>query len=444
MPPRFCLNFIAMSLVAIVGRPNVGKSTLFNRLIEAKEAIVHDQPGVTRDRHYGSVLWNGVQFSIVDTGGLVPKGTELFEAAIREQVEIAIEDADVIVFVTDVVTGITDLDEEIANRLRRAQKPILVTVNKCDNDNRRLEASLFYSFGLGEVYPISSISGMGTGEFLDAVIHALPKIQEEREDTRTRIAFIGKPNVGKSSITNAILGENRSIVTEIAGTTRDSVDSVLKFHGEELIIVDTAGLRKRARISENVEFYSLLRTERAIRECDVAVLILDAQKGLESQDIKVIKQAEEFKKGLVIVVNKWDLIEKDTHTAKAYQQKIHDRLQTLEYVPILFVSAVTKQRLYNLIQKAVEVANERKRRISTSELNEYMQEAIRAVHPPAYRGAQVKIKYVTQVRENPPVFAFFVNYPQGVHESYRRYLENKLRDRFHFEGVPLTIVFKQK
>lgn len=433
-----------MSLVAIVGRPNVGKSTFFNRMIEAREAIVHDMPGVTRDRHYGSVLWNGVHFNVVDTGGLVPNSAEVFEAAIREQVELALEEADVLLFVVDVTTGVTDIDQEIANRLRRTKKPVIILANKSDNEKRRWDAAQFYELGLGEVYPISSLSGMGTGDLLDAIVAALPKTLEEREDTRTRIAFIGKPNVGKSSITNALLGETRSIVTDIAGTTRDAVDSVYKFHGEELVLVDTAGLRKRARIQENVEFYSLLRTERAIQECDVAVLILDATVGLEAQDIRVLKQAEEMRKGLVIAINKWDLVEKETHTARDYTQKIYERLQTLDYVPILFVSAVTKQRLYNLIERVVAVAKERKRRVSTSSLNDYMQEAIRAVHPPAYRGQQVKIKYLTQVREAPPVFAFFVNHPDGVAESYRRYLENRLRDRFGFSGVPITLAFKQK
>ena len=433
-----------MSLVAIVGRPNVGKSTLFNRLIEAREAIVHNEPGVTRDRHYGSALWNGVTFDIVDTGGLVPGGTELFEAAIREQVEIALEETDVILFMVDAATGITDIDLEIAEKLRRSTKPVLVVANKSDNEKRRWDTADFYEFGLGEVYPISSISGMGTGDFLDAVVASLPNQSPQQEDTRTRVSLIGKPNVGKSSITNALLGENRSIVTEIAGTTRDSVHATYKFHGEELVLVDTAGLRKRAKVKENVEFYSLLRTERAIQEADVAVLILDATQGLEAQDIRVLKQAEDMNKGLLIAVNKWDLMQKETNTARDYIAKIYERLQTMDYVPIIFISALTKQRLYNMMEKVVAIAAERKRRIPTSALNEYMQEAIRAVHPPAYRGNYVKIKYVTQVRENPPVFAFFVNHPDGVAENYRRYLENKLREKFGFGGVPITLAFKQK
>jgi GTP-binding protein len=433
-----------MSLVAIVGRPNVGKSTIFNRFIEAREAIVHNESGVTRDRHYGSVLWNGVTFNIVDTGGLVPKSMDIFEAAIREQVEIAIEEADVIMFIVDVTTGITDLDQEVAARLRKTDKPVFLVANKSDNENRRWDTAIFYELGLGEVHALSAINGTGTGDFLDAVVAALPQTVEESEDTRTRVALIGKPNVGKSSITNALIGENRSIVTPIAGTTRDSVDSVLKFHGEELVLIDTAGLRRKAKVTENIEFYSLLRTERSIQECDVAVLILDAEKGLEAQDIKVLKQAEDMNKALVIAVNKWDLLEKDTNTAREYQKTINERLQTLEYVPVIFVSALTKQRLYNLMQLVVKVAENRKRRIPTAQLNDVMQEAIRAVHPPAYRGQHIKIKYVTQVREKPPVFAFFCNHPLGVKDSYQRYLEHRIREAFDYEGVPITLSFKAK
>lgn len=433
-----------MPLVAIVGRPNVGKSTIFNRFTEARDAIVDNQSGVTRDRHYGNVLWNGVLFQIVDTGGLVPSSAEIFEAAIREQVEIAIEEADALMFVVDVTTGITDLDHEIATKLRQSTKPVFLVVNKADNEARRWDSSMFYELGLGDLYALSAINGIGTGDFLDVLVDALPKPPEEKEDTRTRVALIGKPNVGKSSITNALVGENRSIVTPIAGTTRDSVDSVLKHHGEEIVLVDTAGLRRKAKVTENIEFYSLLRTERAIQESDVSVLIIDAEQGLEAQDIKVIKQAESMKKGLIIAVNKWDLLEKETNTARDYKQKMQERLQTLSYVPVIFVSALTKQRLYNLVNLVVQVAENRKRRISTAALNEVMQAAIHAVHPPAYRGQYVKIKYVTQVRESPPVFAFFCNHPQGVKESYQRYLESKIREAFEYDGVPITLSFKAK
>ncbi len=434
-----------MPLVAIVGRPNVGKSTLFNRFTETQQAIVHDEPGVTRDRIYGEVEWNGRLFSIVDTGGFVPRSAERFEKAIREQVHIALDEADVVLLVTDVITGVTDLDEEIAGLLRRADKPVLVFANKADNEKRRWEAPSFYQLGLGEVYPVSGTNGMGTGEALDALVEALPPVAAAEEpDARLRIAIIGRPNVGKSLLTNMLLGQERSIVTEIAGTTRDAVDTAFTYHGQEIVLVDTAGLRKRARVTENVEFYSTLRTERAIRDCDVAVLLLDATLGLEVQDIRVLKEAEEHRKGIVIAVNKWDLLEKETNTARDYQRAIHERLQTLDYAPVIFISALTRQRVYKLIDTALEVARQRARRIATSELNEVMLDAVARHHPPTYRGNYVQIKYVTQVRANPPVFAFFCNHPKGIQESYRRYLENRLRAAFGFEGVPLVLVFRAK
>lgn len=434
-----------MPLVAIVGRPNVGKSTFFNRLTESRKAIVHDLPGVTRDRVYGKALWNGVDFSVVDTGGFVPRSVDRFESAIREQATIAIEEADVIIFIVDVVTGITDIDQEMTKILRAANKPVLVVANKADNDARRWEASLFYQLGLGEVYPISSLSGMGTGDLLDAVVNAFPEQPEEEEpDDRLHIAIIGRPNVGKSSLTNALLGEERSIVTEISGTTRDAVDSVMKYQGQEIVLVDTAGLRKRSRVTENIEFYSLLRTERAIEEGSIAVLLLDATQGLEAQDIRVLKHAEEMKKGLVVVVNKWDLVEKETNTARDFQRSIRDRLKTLEYVPVIFVSAVTKQRVNKVLDTAIQVAELRKQRVPTSKLNDVMLAAIERHQPPVYRNQFVKIKYVTQVRSDPPVFAFFCNQPKGIREPYRRYLENQIREHFDFQGVPITIVFKEK
>ncbi len=434
-----------MPLVAIVGRPNVGKSTLFNRFTETQQAIVHDEPGVTRDRIYGEVEWNGRLFSMVDTGGFVPRSAERFERAIREQVHIALDEADVVLFVADVITGVTDLDEEIARLLRRADKPVLVLANKADNEKRRWEAPSFYQLGLGEVYPVSGTNGMGTGEALDAIVEALPPVTAAEEpDERLRIAIIGRPNVGKSLLTNMLLGQERSIVTEISGTTRDAVDTAFTYHGQEIVLVDTAGLRKRARVTENVEFYSTLRTERAIRDCDVAVLLLDATLGLEVQDIRVLKEAEEHRKGIVIAVNKWDLLEKETNTARDYQRAIHERLQTLDYAPVIFISALTRQRVYKLIDTALEVARQRARRIATSELNEVMLDAVARHHPPTYRGNYVQIKYVTQVRANPPVFAFFCNHPKGVIESYRRYLENRLRAAFGFEGVPLVLVFRAK
>ncbi len=434
-----------MPLLAIVGRPNVGKSTFFNRLTEARQSIVHDEPGVTRDRVYGDALWNGVAFNVVDTGGYVPRSSDRFEAAIREQVEIAMQEADAVLLVVDVTTGITDLDEEMAALLRRSEKPVFVAVNKSDNAGRRLEATEFYSLGLGDIYPISSVNGMGTGELLDAVVAALPAAPAPAEaGDALRIALIGRPNVGKSSLTNALLGEARTIVTEIAGTTRDSVDAALRWHGRDLVLVDTAGLRRRSRVRENVEFYSTLRTQRAIETCDVAVLLLDATAGLESQDIKVLKEAEAHKKGIVVVVNKWDLVEKETNTARDFERQVKDRLQTLAYVPVVFVSALEGQRVHRVVELAVQVGDERRKRISTGKLNDWLEEAVGAHNPPAFRGHLVRIKYATQVREAPPVVALFCNFPKGVTDSYRRFLENRFRERFGFEGVPLTFVFKQK
>jgi GTP-binding protein len=434
-----------MPLVAIVGRPNVGKSTLFNRLTEAREAIVHNEPGVTRDRIYGHVEWNGVVFSITDTGGYVPNSSDRFEAAIREQVEIATEEADLLLFVVDVSTGITDLDQELALMIRKTSKPAIVLVNKADNQARRWESSDFYQLGLEDLFPVSAINGSGTGELLDAIVDRLPSPPAvEEEDLRPHIAFIGRPNVGKSSLTNALLNQTRSIVTEISGTTRDALDAVMKYHGEEVVLVDTAGLRKRARITENVEFYANLRTERAIKHCDVAVLLIDATQGLESQDIRVLKEAESMNKGLVLAVNKWDLVEKDSNTARDFMEAIQERLKTLDYVPIITVSALTKQRLYRLMDTALAVHKRRSHRVPTSKLNDVMRQAIDRTPPPTYRNQYIKINYVTQVREKPPVFAFFCNHPQGIKDAYKRYLEKRLREAFDYEGVPLTLTFKPK
>ncbi len=434
-----------MSLAALVGRPNVGKSTLFNRFTETRSAIVHDTPGVTRDRIYGEVEWNGRTFSLVDTGGYVPRTAERFERAIREQVEIALRESDVILLVCDVTTGVTDLDEEMAALLRGNDVPVIVVGNKADNVERRWDAAAFWSLGIGDVYPVSGTNGMGTGDFLDAVVDCLPKEPPPREaDERPRLAVIGRPNVGKSLLVNRLLGQTRSIVTGVAGTTRDSVHSVLKYHGQEIVLVDTAGLRRRARVSDNVEFYSTLRTERAIRECDVAVLLLDGVRGLDMQDIRVLREAEDLSKGLVIAVNKWDLVEKTTNTARDYERAVKDRLQTLAYVPIVFVSALTSKRVSRVVDMALRVRRERARRIQTSELNSVMQDAIARHHPPQYRNAPVRIKYVTQVRTDGPVFAFFCNHPQGIRESYSRYLENRLRESFGFLGVPIKLVFRAK
>jgi len=434
-----------MPLVAIVGRPNVGKSTLFNRLTEERTSIVHDQPGVTRDRVYGEAIWNGVSFGLVDTGGFVPDSEDVYEKAVREGVAIAIAEADAILFVVDVTTGTADLDEDVAAMLRQTNKPVFVIANKADNETLRWGASDFYAFGVGEVFAISSISGMGTGELLDALVDVLPEsAPAPNDDGAVRLAIIGRPNVGKSSLANALLGSERSIVADESGTTRDSVDSRLKYHGRGIVLVDTAGLRRRSRVSENVEFYSILRAERAIRECDVAVMLIDATRGLEAQDIKVLRQAADLNKGLVLAMNKWDLVEKETNTARDVERAIKGRLATLDFIPIVFVSALTRQRVQKLLETAIEVADRRAQRVATSRLNEVMLAAIERRHPPTYRNRYVQIKHVLQVKSDPPVFSFFCNYPKGIKVNYRRYLEDQLRTAFDFTGVPVTLVFRQK
>jgi len=434
-----------MALVAIVGRPNVGKSTLFNRLTRSQEAITHDEPGVTRDRIYGTVEWNGVSFFVVDTGGYVPHSADVFEQAIREQVEIAIQEADFILFMVDATTGITELDDALAQMLRRTEKPVFVVANKADNDERTWEASIFYQLGFSEVYPISALSGRGTGELLDALVKRLPRQAEAAiPDERPRLAIVGRPNVGKSSLTNALLGTERSIVTAISGTTRDAVHSVLKYYGREIVLVDTAGLRRRSRIRENIEFYATLRTERALRECDVALVLLDATEGVTAQDIRVLRQAEALRKGMVLIVNKWDLVEKDANTLHLWEEAIRARLPTWQHVPLLFISAKTRQRIHRVLETALKVYENRRQRVPTSRLNEVVQAALAQQHPPSYRNHPVKIKYAVQIEVAPPIFAFFCNHPEAIKESYRRYLEKQLRAAFGFEGVPLTLVFKQK
>ncbi|MDE2771710.1 MAG: ribosome biogenesis GTPase Der [Bacteroidota bacterium] len=433
-----------MALVAIVGRPNVGKSTLFNRLTESRQAIVHDAPGVTRDRVYGHVIWNGREFALVDTGGYVPRSADRFERAIREQVQIALTETDIVLLITDVMAGVTDLDQEMARMLRRSNKPVFVVANKADNEKRQWEAASMYSLGLGEVYPVSATNGMGTGDFLDAVVAALPKEEQNEDDGGVRIALIGRPNVGKSQLTNTLLRQERSIVTEISGTTRDAVDAELTYKGEAITLVDTAGLRRRTKVRENVEFYATLRTERAIRSCDVAVLLLDATVGLEAQDINILKEAETLKKGLVIVVNKWDLVEKETNTARDNERAIQERLKTLDYVPILFVSALTGKRAHRVLDVCLEIMRNAAYRVPTSELNRMVQQSIGRYHPPTWRGRYVQIKYTTQVGVSPPLFAFFCNHPQGVGTAYARYLENQLRKAYGFVGVPITLAFRRK
>lgn len=436
---------MALPLVAIVGRPNVGKSTLFNRLIERRDAIVDDQAGITRDRVYGTANWSGRDFSVTDTGGFVPASAELLEVAIREQAQIALAEAALVLYVVDVSTGITDLDEGIAEELRKVDKPVIVAANKADNIESSWGAAEFYSLGLPHVFPVSAINGTGTGELLDELVRQLPEaVAEETEPEEISVAFIGRPNVGKSSLTNRLLGKPRSIVSESPGTTRDAVDSLLEYQGRTLRIVDTAGLRRRAKIKENVEFYSMLRTERAIQRSDVCVLLIDATLGLESQDLRVLDAAARRRKGLILAVNKWDLIERETNTARDFERRLRERLKTLSFVPVLFISALTGWRVDRLLDVVLGVASERRKRVPTAELNQVLDRLVARAQPPSYRGRPVRIKYGTQVRADPPVISFFCNQPKGVKDSYKRYLENNLRKTFGFEGVPLTLVFKRK
>lgn len=432
-----------MSLVAIVGRPNVGKSTLFNRIIQERHAIVESEPGVTRDRLYAKGDWAGRRFDLVDTGGIVPDSDELFDKAIREQAMLAIEEADSIIFVVDGMDGITPIDREIATMLRSSDKPVTLVVNKCDSHQHDLNATEFYELGLGEPFAISAMSGRSTGDFLDQVVEPLSN-QDEEEDDRLKIAIVGRPNVGKSSLTNALLGKERMVVTPIAGTTRDAIDSVVKYYGEEVVLIDTAGLRRRSTIKESIELYSTMRTARAIDRCDVAIVMLDAQQGLEHQDKRIISQVVEARKGIIIAVNKWDLIEKDTHTADKQTEKIREELRTVDYAPVIYISAATKQRISKVIDMAKEIQDRRTRRIPTHELNEQLIEMLERTPPPAVRGRDLRVNYATQVKTEPPVFAFFLNHPDLLPDSYKRYIERQLRKLYDFEGVPMSFLFRKK
>ncbi|MEQ9310505.1 MAG: ribosome biogenesis GTPase Der [Balneolaceae bacterium] len=434
-----------LPVVSIVGRPNVGKSTFFNRLIGERKAIVHDEYGVTRDRHYGESYWNGVDFTVIDTGGYLPDEMDVMVVGIREQVHIALEESDVILLIVDTETGMNTLDKSVAKLLRQQDKPVLVVSNKADNEARRLDSSEFYELGFDEIFPVSAISGSGTGELLDRIVELLPNIEPDEEDSAPKLAFVGRPNVGKSSLVNALLNDERSIVTEIAGTTRDSINSKFSYNDKDYILVDTAGLRKRVKVKENIEFYSTVRTDRAIRECDVAILMLDAVRGFEDQDKRVLREAEKFNKGLIIVLNKWDLIEdKDTNTVKEFEQYIKESVPQLSYVPILTISALNKKRIHKVIELADQVIEERSKQIGTSELNNFLEELLRDRALPMKRGRQLKISYMTQVKAEPPVFKFFMNNPQDLPPNYRRYIENKIREKYSFTGVPITMVFRQK
>jgi GTP-binding protein len=431
------------NLVAVVGRPNVGKSTLFNRLIGQRQAIIDDLSGVTRDRQYGSSYWNGKTFTVVDTGGFVQGSDDIFEKAIRSQVEIAIDEASIIVFMVDCTTGITDLDEDVANMLRKGDKPVYLAVNKVDNNARLLEANEFWSLGFENTFFLSSITGSGTGELLDAVVENMDEEDEEQTDI-PKFAIVGQPNVGKSSFTNSLLGDERNIVTDIAGTTRDSIHSVYKKFDKEFMLIDTAGMRKKAKVHENLEFYSVMRAIKSIEESDVCFLMIDAQTGVEAQDMKIFRLAQQRNKGMVILVNKWDLIEKETNTARDMEREIRDKIAPFNDIPIVFISVKEKQRIFKAIEQGVRVFENRTRKIRTSDLNELMQEKIDRVPPPTYRGSYVKIKYVTQLPIYYPAFAFFCNNPKHLRESYKNYLENQLRESYDFSGVPITIHFRKK
>lgn len=434
------------NIVAIVGRPNVGKSTLFNRLIKRREAIVDSVSGVTRDRNYGKSEWNGKEFSVIDTGGYVKGSDDIFEGEIRKQVELAIDEADVILFVVDVEEGITPLDEEVANLLRKVTKPVLLAVNKVDNAMRQKDAFEFYNLGLGDYYPISGTSGSGTGELLDALIAAFPeKPQTENVDENLpRFAVVGRPNAGKSSFINALIGQDRYIVTDIAGTTRDAIDTRYNRFGFEFNLVDTAGIRKKSKVKEDLEFYSVMRSVRAIEHSDICILMVDATRGFEGQDQSIFWLAEKNRKGIVILVNKWDLVEKDTMTTKQYEEKIRKQIEPFTDVPIVFVSALTKQRLLKALETAVQVYENRKQRIPTSKLNEVMLKIIENYPPPALKGKHIKIKYCMQLPTPTPQFVFFANLPQYVKDPYKRFLENKLREHYNFSGVPIDIYIREK
>lgn len=432
-------------IVAIIGRPNVGKSTLFNRLIAAREAIVDDVSGVTRDRHYGISEWNGVRFTVIDTGGYVPESEDVFEKAIREQVHIAMEEADVLLFVVDALVGVVSLDQEFANIVRRSKKPVFLVANKADNFDRADLVYEFYELALGEVYSISALNGTGTGDLLDTIVEALPEDKPEPTVADVpKFAIVGRPNVGKSSLVNALLGKDQNIVTPISGTTRDSIYTRYTAFGLDLYLIDTAGLRRKAKVHENIEFYSTLRSIKAIEECDVAILLLDATLGIDAQDLTILSNITSNQKGVVILVNKWDLMEKETNTARDMEKVILERIAPLSNVPIIFGSALEKQRILKALEVAVEVYHEKQKKISTSELNEVMQAAWNAHRPAAIRGKIIRIKYVTQVPASVPTFLFFCNHPKLIQESYKRYLENQLRDHFGFKGSPVNIFFRQK
>ena len=432
------------NIVAIVGRPNVGKSTLFNRLVEQRKAIMDNERGITRDRHYGYAEWTDKHFTVIDTGGYVQGSDDVIESAIRQQVQIAIDEAGVILFVVDCKDGLTGLDKDFAMVLRATDKPVLVVANKADNLASTLMMHDFYALGMGNPYPISAASGSGTGELLDEVVKHLQDGGASAAETPPRVAILGRPNVGKSSLLNVLLGEDRSIVTPMAGTTRDAIDTTYKLYGKHIVLTDTAGIRRKAKVKDNIEFYSVIRAIGALQEADVVIVMLDATQGLEAQDVNLIGLAHRYKKGLVILVNKWDLIQKDGHTAEVYKKELLKKLAPLDYIPVLFTSTVRKQRIYQALEKALEVYENRKQKLATAALNKVMLTAIERYSPPAIKGKYIKIKYVTQLPTATPIFAFFCNLPQYIKPPYMRYLENQLRGHYDLAGVPIKLVFRKK
>jgi GTP-binding protein len=433
------------NIIAIVGRPNVGKSTFFNRLVERRDAIMDDMPGVTRDRHYGYAEWTGKFFTVIDTGGYVTGSDDKFESQIRRQVEMAIDESTAVIFMVDARDGLTGYDKEFANIIRKSKKPVFITANKADTPDKAILGSEFYALGMGEVYPVSAENGSGTGELLDELIKTFEV--EDAEDPNAgipKIAILGRPNVGKSSFLNVLLGVERSIVTDEAGTTRDAIHSRYKMFGKDFILIDTAGIRKRSKVHEDIEFYSVLRSLRALEECDVCIVVVDAQRGLESQDISIISMAQKQGKGIVIMVNKWDLIEKDSKTADNIRKNMTESLAPTTYVPIIFASAINKQRIFQVVEKAVEVYGNKVKKVPTSQLNDALLPEIIHYPPPSIKGKHIQIKYVTQVNASTPSFAFFCNLPQYIPESYQRFLENKLRENFDFTGMPVRLFFRKK
>ena len=431
--------------IAIVGRPNVGKSTFFNRLLEQRKAIVEDTPGVTRDRQYGIAEWNGKTFNVIDTGGFVPDSQDVFEREIRKQVQIAVDEANAVFFIVDAATGITSLDDAMADILRRSTKPVFLVVNKVDNHDRLMEASEFYSMGFEQIFFISAMSGSGTGDLLDAVTNIITEENDAEEDIGIpKFAIIGQPNVGKSSLLNALIGEERTIVSEIAGTTRDTIHTRYKMYQKDFILIDTAGIRRKTKVHEDLEFYSVIRAIKALDEADVCLLLLDAEKGIAAQDLNIFSLATRKGKGIVVLVNKWDLVEKETNTARDYEKTLKQKLAPFTDVPIIFISAKEKTRIFKAIEVGLEVYENRRKKINTSELNDIMLKAIQAYHPPVVRGNPVKIKYITQLPTVVPSFAFFCNFPNDIKTPYRNYLENQLREHFHYTGVPVRIYFRKK